>query len=285
MDEGFGARVRRLTRRGRRRGATTRAPERPKSLDGPGVQSSYLHNGTQCLFVTVTGEGRALFFAHGLFGTHTDAAWLTGIADRYALIAPDLRGRGASQPARAVAGHTFEAHAADALAILDYLRIDQAVVCGVSFGAAVAVAFALRHLERVAGLILIASAFGAAYDEMGEGDLDAYGDLAERIAAAGRDVVVEREVERTGSRRPRERWTQHDEASLVAFLRAVPLYRPFESIRDLASLTVPTLVVAGEDAIHTPELSAAYATALPDATEASGARRDEALRSFLGSIG
>jgi 3-oxoadipate enol-lactonase len=171
------------------------------------------------------------------------------------------------------------------LAILDYLGVDKAVVCGVSFGAAVAVAFALRHLERVTGLILVASAFGASRDQMGEGNLAAYGDLGERIAAEGLDVVIDREVDRTGSNRPRERWAQHDEASLVAFLRAVPLYRPFDVMPDLAGLAVPALVVAGEDAIHTPELSAAYAKALPDATEASAGRRDEALRSFLGAIG
>lgn len=165
--------------------------------------------------------------------------------------------------------------------MLDDLEIKQAIISGSSFGAAVATAFALRHIERVRALILIASAFGASYDEMGEGNLESYGDLGDRIAAEGLEAVAAIEAARTKSKRPLTRWMQHDEASVIAFLRAVPVYRPFERADDLRRVTAPTLVLPGGDAIHTPELSAAYADALPNATLFNGAMSEEAVESFL----
>jgi pimeloyl-ACP methyl ester carboxylesterase len=195
------------------------------------------------------------------------------------VIAPDLRGRGASIPAGIVERHSFGEHAADIQAILDRLEVSRAVIGGSSFGAAVATAFTLRHPERVDALILVASAFGALRDPMGEGNLDTYGDLADRIADEGLEAVAASEAARTGSTRPLQRWTQHDEASLIAWLRAVPMYRPFERKDDLRRIAVPALVVSGGDAIHTPELSAAYAGALPNATLVD--TLEEALGSFL----
>lgn len=155
------------------------------------------------------------------------------------------------------------------------------MLCGSSFGAAVAIAFALRQIKRVQALILIANAFGASHEQMGEGDLDSYGDLGDRIAAEGLEVVATSEAARTNSERPLTRWIQHDEQSLIAFLRAVPIYRPFERANDLRGVTVPTLVIPGEDAIHTPELSAAYADALPNAKFFKGEGPEGAVKSFL----
>lgn len=245
------------------------------------MRDLFLQRGDQRLFVYVHGDGPAFLFAHGLFGTHADASWLMERANGFTLVAPDLRGRGASRPSTAVEEHTFEAHAADLLAILDHFKIRQAILGGSSFGAAVAIAFTLRHLERVQALILIASAFGAERDSMGEGRLEAYGELAERIAAEGLKEVAASEAKRTSSDRPMTRWTQHDEVSLIAWLRAVPMYRPFKQVSDLHKAAVPALVVSGEDAIHTRELSRAYAEALPSATLVDAGSVEGALADFL----
>jgi pimeloyl-ACP methyl ester carboxylesterase len=240
-----------------------------------------LRRGDQNLFVNVSGGGPPLVFAHGLFGTHADASWVESTVPGFTLVAPDLRGRGKSRPSTSVERHSFAEHADDILTMLDHLEFHRAVICGSSFGAAVAVAFALRHIERVGTLILIASAFGALEDEMGEGNLDSYGELGERVASEGLKSVAEREAARTGSDRPLTRWLKHDEASLIAFLRAVPVHRPFREVNELHAVTVPTLVIPGRDAIHTPELSAAYADALPDARLVEGKTTEEVLGSFL----
>jgi 3-oxoadipate enol-lactonase len=248
---------------------------------GPNLSSFFLQRHDRRLSVSVSGDGPALLFAHGLFGTHMDSASIAQPASGFTVIAPDLWGRGQSRPATSVEAHSFDDHADDLLGILDHLDIGTAVVAGSSFGAAVVVAFALRHLERVRGLVLIASAFGALVDEMGEGDLQSYADLADRIASDGLEGVAAQESERTGSDRPARRWLQHDETSLIAWLRAVPQYRPFERGAELSRLTVPTLVVPGADSVHTPELSTAYARALPNATVAEAGSMGEALREFL----
>jgi pimeloyl-ACP methyl ester carboxylesterase len=232
--------------------------------------------------VAVQGTGPAFVFAHGLSGTHADTTWLSAPAAGFRLITPDLFGRGASFPAREVDDHTLDEHAADLLSILDHLGVEHAVVGGTSFGAAVALAFAVRHPARVRGLVLLASAFGSLDGTMEEGDLKRYGVLGDRMGAEGVRAVAESESARIGSVRPVQRWMQHDEASLVAFMRAVPRNRPIDRLSDLDVLTMPALVVSGDDEIHRPQLSEAYADALPDATLVGpSASLTEAVATFL----
>src|SRR5687768_12708783 len=85
------------------------------------------------LYVDVRGHGPALVFAHPILGTHADSAWLDAVAPGCMIVAPDLRGRGASAPVRDVEQHTFTAHADDLAAILDHLGIADAIVSGTSF--------------------------------------------------------------------------------------------------------------------------------------------------------
>jgi pimeloyl-ACP methyl ester carboxylesterase len=246
------------------------------------VDELIVQRGSRRLFVSVRGTGPAFVFAHGLSGTHADTAWLARPASGFRLIAPDLYGRGASFPAREVDDHAFDEHAADVLSILDHLDVEQAVVGGTSFGAAVALAFAVRHPSRVRALILLASAFGSIDGALDEGDLGRYGVLGDRMASEGVCAVAESESDRVGSRRPVERWARHDEASLVAFMRAVPRNRPIEQLSDVGALTMPTLVVSGDDEIHRPELSTAYANALPDAVLiGASAPLSDAVGTFL----
>jgi lipase len=91
---------------------------------------------------------------HGI--TSTSRAWLAvaeALGDRTALIAPDLRGRGASAPLGPPFG--VDAHAGDVLALLDHLGLERPVIAGHSLGAYVACRFAARHPERVASLVLV----------------------------------------------------------------------------------------------------------------------------------
>lgn len=233
----------------------------------------------------LSGQGPALLFAHGLFGTHADGRWLTGVASDFTIICPDLRGRGRSSPARSPEEHSFDEHAADLSAILGTLGFTDAVVVGASFGAAVALAFARTYPDQVRALILMASAFGGKNEPMGEGNLGIYRDLADRIANEGLVVVAGEESERTASRRPIERWTVHDEASLVAWLQAVPMYRPFKSAADLRELEVPVLLIPGQDEIHTRQLSRSLERSLPGARMAdSGSAFAETVGNFLENL-
>lgn len=90
---------------------------------------------------------------HGITASHL--AWLH-LADALPgtrIIAPDLRGRGASNGLTGAAG--MRAHAADLVAVLDALGIESLPVVGHSMGGFVGLVFAHTTPERVSKLILV----------------------------------------------------------------------------------------------------------------------------------
>jgi pimeloyl-ACP methyl ester carboxylesterase len=96
----------------------------------------------------------AVLAIHGI--TANSQAWLAvsrELRSQANLIAVDLRGRGASRALPAPYG--LAAHAADMLAVLDALELEQAVVVGHSLGAYIAAALAVEHPERVRALVLV----------------------------------------------------------------------------------------------------------------------------------
>lgn len=86
----------------------------------------------------------------------TFAPCYPALADRYRVIAPDLRGHGRSSPARR--GVRLEDLADDCAAVLDALDVRRAVVVGYSLGGAVAQLLWHRHRDRVAGLVVCSTA-------------------------------------------------------------------------------------------------------------------------------
>jgi pimeloyl-ACP methyl ester carboxylesterase len=75
------------------------------------------------------------------------------LEERAALLAPDLRGRGASSHLPGPYG--MEAYADDMLAVLDHCGIERAVLVGHSLGAYAVARFAADHPERVRAAVLV----------------------------------------------------------------------------------------------------------------------------------
>lgn len=105
----------------------------------------------------VAGGGLPLLLVHGFPLDRT--LWepqINDLADAARVIAPDLRGHGASDP---VAGeYTMDLLADDCVALLEELQVeDPVVVCGLSMGGYIAFSFYRRYPQRVAGLILAAT--------------------------------------------------------------------------------------------------------------------------------
>lgn len=61
---------------------------------------------------------------------------------------------------------SLDDHVSDAIAVLDDAGIERCVVMGWSMGVTIAAELALRHPERVAGLLLVAGAPGDSFDAM-----------------------------------------------------------------------------------------------------------------------
>jgi pimeloyl-ACP methyl ester carboxylesterase len=105
------------------------------------------------------GDGDAslpvVLAVHGITGT--SRAWIAvarELAGRASLIAPDLRGRGASNQLSAPYG--IAAHVADLIGLLDELGITQLpLLLGHSLGAYICARLAADHAERVDKLMLI----------------------------------------------------------------------------------------------------------------------------------
>ena len=103
------------------------------------------------------GEGIPLLFIHGFPLNHTLWNGQFGALQKAArLIAPDLRGHGASQATPGV--YTMELIADDINAFLDALRIiDKVILCGLSLGGYMSFPFYRKYAHRLAGLILTAT--------------------------------------------------------------------------------------------------------------------------------
>jgi pimeloyl-ACP methyl ester carboxylesterase len=243
---------------------------------------------------------------------------LGGLDQELELVLLDPRGTGASDPARDSAGYAIDDYASDLEELREHLGLERMPLLGHSHGGVAAIAYASRHPERVERLILASAAarHGPEQDVAMQAALDAKAD--EPWYADARAAL---EAELAGN--------FSDGAELVELcLRMMPFYfarygdaeRAYvESIAGeglcvealrlweqeifehfdlrplLASLTMPTLVITGEDDFITGPASLAELSdgipraeveVLPGAghmifVEAPEAFRDSVL-SFLG---
>nr|WP_209447349.1 alpha/beta hydrolase [Amycolatopsis alba] len=112
------------------------------------------------LNVAVTGTGPAVLLLHGF--PHTWRLWteiIGPLAGRHRVIAPDLRGLGAST--RAAEGYDAGTLASDAEGILDALAEPTAAVVAIDAGTPVAFLLAMRRPELVRRLVVMESLLGS----------------------------------------------------------------------------------------------------------------------------
>lgn len=222
------------------------------------------------------GEGPAIVLLHGITATGRYVVHGSKVLARggYRQVTYDARGHGRSDPAPAEGGYTYMELVADVGAVTEAQVGEGAFVLGGhSMGAHTAVAYALEHPDRVAGLVVI----GPVY--MGFTDpavLDSWDRLAAGLERGGVDGFMEavargldpswRDVVLRFTRR---RMSEHLHLDAVAqALREVPRSAPFDAMSDLEFLDVPALVVASRDVAdpgHPYAVAAAYAEAIPGA--------------------
>ncbi|MEU2337228.1 alpha/beta fold hydrolase [Streptomyces sp. NPDC013172] len=115
-------------------------------------------NGVE-LNVALAGTGPAVLLLHGF--PHTWQVWTDVMADlsgRHRVIAPDLRGFGASGPA--ACGYDAGTLAEDAAALLAALGVSSAAVVAVDAGTPPAFLLAMRHPGLVRRLVVMESLLG-----------------------------------------------------------------------------------------------------------------------------
>ena len=225
------------------------------------------------LAVHTSGSGIPLLLLHAFPLDHAMWGRQAPLAEHLRLIAPDQRGFGASgddTPA------SIEQLAADALGLLDALHVaGPVVVCGISMGGYVAQHVALRHPERVAALILVATKLEADTPEARAGRAD----LAAKVGRLGLGILADAMLPRLLADSAAAR-TAADRGAIETLLRQSILAQPLVTVQaalaalgarpDLTEamrgLRVPTLLVAGaEDAITPPACLEAAEEIIPGA--------------------
>lgn len=103
------------------------------------------------------GHGQPLLLIHGFpLNREMWKPQIEALSAHARVIAPDLRGHGETSPTPGP--YTMEMLADDCLALLKALGImERVVVCGLSMGGYVSLAFYRRYPERVAGLVLVST--------------------------------------------------------------------------------------------------------------------------------
>jgi 3-oxoadipate enol-lactonase len=215
------------------------------------------------------GHEGTLLLVHGFpLDRRLWSSQLSGLASQVRVVAPDLRGHGRSDVPPGP--YTMEGHADDLAVLLDHLKIRRAVVAGLSMGGYVAFAFWRRHPERVRALILA--------DTRAEPD--------SVVARAGRDAAIA-QVQQAGAAAYVEEMLPRLLApgslanpAIAGVAREIMAAQPVAGIvgalgglRDradsrptLPTITVPTLVLAGEaDALTPPSDGQAMAAVIPGA--------------------
>ncbi|HWP53630.1 MAG TPA: alpha/beta hydrolase [Pyrinomonadaceae bacterium] len=220
------------------------------------------------------GAGPAIVFLHGF--PFSRLMWREQIeflnGHGYRVIAPDLRGLGENVAQTSVCDSssssdhrlesvplaTMETMARDVAALMDELKIDSAVICGLSMGCYVAFELIHNFPSRVNALILCGPRAQGS-DEAEKASREAQ---AQRVLHEGMGFAVEsisknllaaatvRDKPDVGAR-VTEMVLQTDPVGAAAAQRGMAARRDYSN--DLPNIKVPTLIVAGgEDGVRTP---------------------------------
>jgi len=186
------------------------------------------------------GVGPAVLLTHG-YGA-TLRMWdrqMDAFADRYHLIAWDMRGHGQTDSPEDRAAYSHEATVADMAAVLDACGIDAAAIAGLSLGGFMSLAFHLAHRDRVRALMLFDTGPGYRKDRSRE-QWNRYAEETARafesqgLAAVGTSAEVAVAEHRSAR-------------GLAHAARGMLTQRDARVIESLSCIEVPTLVLAGSN--------------------------------------
>jgi pimeloyl-ACP methyl ester carboxylesterase len=209
------------------------------------------------LFYDVIGTGPPVVLLHPFPVSHK--FWnpiAPALSSRYRLILPDLRGHGDSEIGQGPA--LMEKHARDIARVLDAESVGKASFIGCSIGGYILFEFCRRFRERVTALALCDTRPQADTTEARANRLKAAADVIEQGASPFIETMIPKLLGRTtvgtrpdlvdGARRMMSKMSPQS----ISLIQRGMAERP-DSAADLKSISVPTLIVIGdEDILSTP---------------------------------
>jgi len=220
-----------------------------------------------------SGEGIPFFFQHGLGADSSQPFNLFKPPPGFRLIAFDCRAHG--QTAVGVPQKiSLSMFSDDLRALMEFLKIEKAVVGGISMGAAIALNFSLRFPERILGLILQRPAWLA---EPNRKNVEIFGFISKLLREDGPQIGLEK---LKGSKLYAEILAESPDcansltlqfaspraAETAAPLERIPNDAPNFDRAEWKQIKCPTLVLANrQDPIHPFEFGEILAREIPNA--------------------
>jgi len=212
------------------------------------------------LYWEESGSGAPLLFVHEFAGDHRSwAPQVEHFRDRYRCLVYDARGYPPSEVPADESAYSQQRAVADAVTVLDAAGVERAHVVGISMGGFCTLHLGLRHPERASALVIAGVGYGAHPDAA-----PAFRKECEAIAAAfaaeGSAKVAERYAVGPArvqfQNKNRAEWevfarqlAEHDAGGAARTMLGVQRLRPslYDLRDDLAAMTVPVLIVAGDE--------------------------------------
>jgi pimeloyl-ACP methyl ester carboxylesterase len=202
------------------------------------------------LHYTERGAGLPVVLIHGFpFDRRIWDAQAESLSETYRMITPDLRGHGQSPVPDGV--YSMDVMAQDIVALLDDLGIERAVWAGHSMGGYITMAALRIAPERIAGVAFVATHPHPDSNEKRAGRLA----TAERVLSEGSGIMVDAmrpimfapgfDTESDRAHAMVEMMAATSPVGIAGALRGMA--ERLASVETLHDLTVPAVVIAGED--------------------------------------
>jgi 3-oxoadipate enol-lactonase len=218
------------------------------------------------LLVNCTTEGNeespVIIFIHGFpFNKSMWNLQVASLKDDYRLIAYDIRGHGGSYAGDEA--FSIDLFANDLINMMDALKIDKAILCGLSMGGYIALTAIQTHSDRFSGLILsdtqcIADSPEAkekrmkAIEFIRNNGVEKYAEESiKNLFASGSFITRKNEISQV-----REMILKTAEQSLINTLLALSARK--ETCHTLSGIKVPVLILVGDEDKITPPDAARF---------------------------
>lgn len=219
------------------------------------------------LFYEDIGTGMPLLLFHGLTSNH--AMFYREIdffKKKYRVLALDARGHGRSERPESF---TLDEHIADAVALINHLKLESLHIIGVSMGSYIAQGVAIALPDHVKKLVLVAT--------KSSGDQSSMAELFERHEEAFRGLSLVGKLDKSSE------FMFHNQEKVSEWLRktaeqsdgltgkeqaaASAALKDFDFRKELGKIQAETLVISGSyDGLNPPAKGKETAILIPDAT-------------------
>jgi len=212
------------------------------------------------LYYEETGTGTPILFIHEFAGDHR--SWepqVRSFSRRYRCITYNARGYPPSDVPDDESAYSQARAVADAVAVLDALEIERAHVVGLSMGGFCSLHFGMRHPDRALSIVVAGCGYGS-QPERADGFRAECSVIAEAFATEGAAKLSERYAvgparvqfqnkDPRGWAEFKEQLGEHDSRGAALTMNGVQRGRPslYDLRDDLAAMTVPTLIVTGDE--------------------------------------